>query len=218
MHYSDVNIPQVARLQPVKIWNLKRYFCDSLSKRSGAFLSVGFGQGDDLVVARELGFKRVIGIDVDKGAVAKLGKEFETRVYNGKKFPVPSSSLDVVMMNNVLEHLQDPVPTIKEIARVLKKGGHAIITTPDPSQANSYFSNFWADQTHVRPYHRIAVENLVKQNGFEVKRGYVRVANVPVLQAVLTRLRLYPVLFFLTDVFNVFRLGIKEVCVVAVKK
>lgn len=55
--------------------------------------------------------------------------------------PVKAESFDAVMCIEVLEHVPDPAKAIKEIDRVLKKGGVMIITAP--------FASF----THFAPYH-----------------------------------------------------------------
>lgn len=43
--------------------------------------------------------------------------------------PLPSGSVSAVIFCNVIEHLEDPRPTLAEIARVLAPGGFALITT-----------------------------------------------------------------------------------------
>jgi len=47
-------------------------------------------------------------------------------------FPVQDSSIDVVLLCEVFEHLgHNPLFTLQEIHRVLKKDGYVIITTPN---------------------------------------------------------------------------------------
>lgn len=43
---------------------------------------------------------------------------------------IQSNSYDTVVATEVLEHCAEPKKVIKEICRILKKGGHAIISTP----------------------------------------------------------------------------------------
>jgi hypothetical protein len=70
----------------------------------------------------------------------------------------------------------------------------------------------------VRPYHRIAVENLLKTGGFKIKKSYVRVAFVPIVQRVATSLGLYQLYYAVVWLCNLFRIGIKEVCVIGTKE
>src|ERR1700693_296916 len=44
--------------------------------------------------------------------------------------PFPSDSLDVLICNSVLEHLWDPVETLREFWRLLAAGGVAVINVP----------------------------------------------------------------------------------------
>lgn len=47
-------------------------------------------------------------------------------------FPAPSSGFDLVVMNEVLEHLNfNPIPLLRELARVLKPGGLLYCATPN---------------------------------------------------------------------------------------
>ncbi len=44
--------------------------------------------------------------------------------------PFEDGSFDTVLCNQVFEHVPSPTSLMKEIARVLRRGGHAIITAP----------------------------------------------------------------------------------------
>jgi SAM-dependent methyltransferase len=44
--------------------------------------------------------------------------------------PLDDASVDTVLCTDVLEHLEEPAAAIREAARVLRPGGHAIYTVP----------------------------------------------------------------------------------------
>lgn len=46
-------------------------------------------------------------------------------------FPYPADSFDLVWCSEVIEHLKDPLFTIREIRRVLKPDGKLLLTTPN---------------------------------------------------------------------------------------
>lgn len=46
--------------------------------------------------------------------------------------PLADASMDMLLSSEVVEHLPDPRPAIAEMTRVLKPGGYAFITTPNP--------------------------------------------------------------------------------------
>lgn len=47
-----------------------------------------------------------------------------------EKASLPDASADVVILLHVIEHVPDPVATLREIHRVLKPGGHVVVETP----------------------------------------------------------------------------------------
>lgn len=64
----------------------------------------------------------------------KNGIQFEGVNLKHSKLPFESNSFDVVIICEVLEHLNfNPLPILKEINRVIKKGGHIYIGMPNQS-------------------------------------------------------------------------------------
>lgn len=55
--------------------------------------------------------------------------------------PEPDASFDAVMCVEVFEHLPEPIKAIQEFSRLLKPGGHLILTAP------------FCSLTHFAPYH-----------------------------------------------------------------
>ena len=55
--------------------------------------------------------------------------------------PVPDGSFDAVVCTEVLEHVPEPIPVVREIGRVLRVGGRAFVTAP------------LASALHQEPYH-----------------------------------------------------------------
>jgi SAM-dependent methyltransferase len=55
--------------------------------------------------------------------------------------PEPDASFDAVLCTEVLEHLTEPVPALRELGRLLKVGGTLILTAP------------FCSLTHFAPYH-----------------------------------------------------------------
>ena len=59
---------------------------------------------------------------------------------------------------------------MKHINRILKKGGKAVILTPNCPYALNHF--FWDDYTHKRPLTKISLERLALDSGFKKFKIY----------------------------------------------
>lgn len=62
---------------------------------------------------------------------------------NERPWPFKSGEFGEVLAEDVLEHLDEPLPTIEEAHRVMATGASLCITTPHYSHPNS-----WHDPTH----------------------------------------------------------------------
>lgn len=73
-------------------------------------------------------FKKVIGVDIDKSAVAYAKKKFKKnnllfKVADAMQLNFPDKSFDVVICAHVYEHVPNTNKLFKEIYRVLRKDG-----------------------------------------------------------------------------------------------
>ncbi|MDR3629227.1 MAG: methyltransferase domain-containing protein [Desulfocapsaceae bacterium] len=73
---------------------------------------------------------RIIGIDVDENACANAFID-EFRLIRDDCWPVDSNSIDLLICDNVLEHIEQPERFFAEIRRVLKDGGILCLRTPN---------------------------------------------------------------------------------------
>ena len=75
--------------------------------------------------------------------------------------PVADASVDCVTCTQVLEHIEDDNGAVAEFARVLKPGGHALITVPTPPEP-------WPMDGHVREgYTEPHLGDLFARHGME---------------------------------------------------
>jgi ubiquinone/menaquinone biosynthesis C-methylase UbiE len=100
-------------------------------------LDIGCGAGTDLLLAaRHVGVQgRAIGVDMTAamreraiaGARACGFTNVDVRDGNATLLPVDDAAIDVVISNGVLNLVPDKPTAVREIARVLKRGGRAQI-------------------------------------------------------------------------------------------
>lgn len=93
-------------------------------------LDLGAGAG----ILPEMNFRgcaqRVCGVDPDARVLANRHLD-DARIGTGEKIPFGDESFDIVISDNVLEHLRDPARVFAEVNRVLKPGGRFLFKTPN---------------------------------------------------------------------------------------
>jgi len=131
---------------------LSRIECDGIDiplrylavSEKGRMLDVGCGDGSVLKLAQELGWNaegvdfdaRAVGTARRKGLSVRLGRLAEQRY--------PDESFDLVLMQHVIEHVHDPLATLREVRRVLRKSGTLVLTTPNTASWGSrHFGSSW---------------------------------------------------------------------------
>jgi len=124
-------------------------------QRSGSnreILDIGCGNGRDVFMlnARLKAYSpRFTAIDISPVSIkfANMLKEMRGEdncvfnVGNAEKLEFGSDSFDVVFCSELLEHLPEPEKCLAEIYRVLKAGGSAVITTPNPKNMAKRFAS-----------------------------------------------------------------------------
>lgn len=83
--------------------------------------------------------KKVYGIDVSKEAVEYANKNYPHKnvIYkqgDARKIPLDDKSVDVVVSLETIEHIPEPEEFVKEVKRILKKGGLFIVSTPNDDE------------------------------------------------------------------------------------
>ncbi len=104
-------------------------------------LDLGSGSGHGTAFLQRAG-ARAIGVDrVAADAASRVGG---TRFVRGDvaRTPFRSGSFDLVVSFQVIEHLEDPGDYLDGIARLLRQGGTALLTTPNRLTSDG-----------VNPYH-----------------------------------------------------------------
>jgi SAM-dependent methyltransferase len=104
---------------------------------SGRLLDVGCGHGLLLDEARRRGYATV-GLELSRSAAAH-GREslgLDVREMPLEDF-VTDERFDVIVLADVLEHLEDPVVGIDRCVELLRPNGVLCVVTPDPSSVTS---------------------------------------------------------------------------------
>jgi SAM-dependent methyltransferase len=116
------------------------------------------------------------------GKIETHSMEFSHFNIEDEPFPFPSAAFDVVLLCEVIEHLQrDPVKVLLEIERILRHNGVLVVTTPNVSRlenvarmlagANIYdpYSGYGPYGRHNREYNKDELVRLLEYCGYKVE-------------------------------------------------
>ena len=115
-------------------------------------LDIGCGFGQSLGYHADRGCE-VWGVESDENVkrIAKC-RGFNVRIGVFDSADFPKAYFDVVTLDQVIEHMRDPAATMAGVQTVLKPGGIAILSTPNPDGWGArVFRRYWINW-HA-PYH-----------------------------------------------------------------
>lgn len=136
----------------------KKLLYPALSKQfSGKVLDVGCGIGDFLSFR-----ENTVGVDINKYNVEYCReRKLEAFLIENGAYPFQDKSFSGAILDNVLEHLQDPAPTILEVDRILEHGGIFIIGVPGKK-------GYTMDDDHKHFYNEKDLESLMNRYNFSL--------------------------------------------------
>jgi len=147
-------------------------------------LDMGCGTGGTLDILREFG--EPVGIDLEPIALAASRERGHRRLVlgSGTALPFASGCFDAALALDVLEHIPDDAAAAREMARVLRPGGLALVTVPA-------YAFLWSGHDvalfHQRRYVRGQLVQVLEAAGLEmVWTGYTVSVLLPA--AMLVRL------------------------------
>lgn len=138
-------------------------------------LEIGCSTGAGLAAAAQSGWT-VTGVELSTEAVERAKRrELNGDVYACRleEAPLPDASQDVVVMFDVLEHIEPAAKTLAAAFRVLTRGGLLLIVTPNATSLSaglmrSRWPHLFAE--HVVLYSPSALRHLLDSVGFRVER------------------------------------------------
>jgi protein-tyrosine-phosphatase/SAM-dependent methyltransferase len=98
--------------------------------REARLLEIGSGAGAQAGVAAARGW-RVHGVDLSLGMLRQAAAEMPGPAWvaaDGDVLPFADAEFDAVLLNGVIGYVADPLRTLAEIRRVLRPGGHLVIS------------------------------------------------------------------------------------------
>lgn len=183
-----------------RTFNLRLKRIKFKTRKTGRLLDVGCALGDCLLEAKKLGWRDVFGLELSAYAV-KQATERKLKIRQGtlKTANFEKNSFDVVLMQDVIEHVTDPATELKRVYRILKPGGWLFLVTPDVKGFwAKILGRFWYHYKpgeHVTYFSQLTIRKALAKAGFkhvETRPTY----HVMSLDYIFRRLKYYSPGFF----------------------
>lgn len=176
-HEGNLSPPQVVsdRLDAI-FAEFHRY------RSSNRLLDVGFGDSTGLMAARRAGWDAE-GVEVSDSAI-EPARARGFRVFHGvvEDAGYQDDRFDVVVLSEVLEHVDDPRHLLQSIRRVLRQGGLLWTTTPNGDGLSARLLGLsWSvvsPPEHRLLFSQAGLVGLLRVTGFEPQQVLARGLNV----------------------------------------
>jgi SAM-dependent methyltransferase len=146
-------------------------------------LDVGCGSGVHGAELKRMLGHRVTGVDISEESIVKARTRIESAfvadVTKPNAYPF-KPGFDVIVFSDILEHLYDPVAVLSDHVKLLKPGGHVVVSLPNVAIWNvrlellfgrfRYQDTGTLDRTHIRFFNRRSFFELLETCGLEVER------------------------------------------------
>jgi 2-polyprenyl-3-methyl-5-hydroxy-6-metoxy-1,4-benzoquinol methylase len=169
----------------------------SLIQSTPQILDLGCGQGHITEKMRQaIKCAEFSGLDYSISAIEYAHEKFpviDFAVGDATDSPYAKEFFDVVVCNNLWEHVPDPVFLLRGIKRILKPGGYLIISTPSRYRVNNLVRVLrgkpvdFLSRYHVTEYTVGQVVEQLAYGGFKVRRILSRPISAGSLKAYFVR-------------------------------
>jgi SAM-dependent methyltransferase len=152
----------------------------------GRLLDYGCGNGGFLAFMRGLGWA-VAGYEPDADAAAAARDRYllEIRGPDGPAFP--DGSFGAITMSHVIEHVPDPIATLRDCARLLEADGQLTIVTPNAASLGHRLTGAsWRGLEVPRHLHLFSPATLaecVRRAGLAVERAFSSAVSTGIVWA-----------------------------------
>jgi 2-polyprenyl-3-methyl-5-hydroxy-6-metoxy-1,4-benzoquinol methylase len=129
--------------------------------KTGNILDVGCANGAFLLSMKQFGNYGLYGLDIKN-----TGMNFDEHAIDFKEghleeIEYPDNFFDAIILDNVLEHVPDPVVFMDKIVSILKPGGYVFGTTPNFNSVDRYvFRQYWGGFHMPRHIYLFNADNL----------------------------------------------------------
>lgn len=159
-----------------KIWVNRKEFDEKALKIASLTgneiaLDIGIGTG---ALTKKMNVKELYGLDISRGMLEKCPLPRQRLIVApGEKAPFLDETFDFITSRNLLKHVRDIPTLLKEMKRLLKKGGKLLIIESTPFTREQCDVPTMAMRV-VEPYHprffsKDELREMIEKAGFKIK-------------------------------------------------
>jgi len=142
--------------------------CGDLGKQRPRILDVGCGTGANLQMLAQFGAAEGVDVSTDALDFCRARGLADVKPGAAESLPFPDASFDLVTGLDVVEHLDDDIAGLREMCRVLRPDGRAVLFVPA-------FMFLWGVQDdishHRRRYTLPELKQKLRDAGLEIERA-----------------------------------------------
>ncbi len=160
----------------------REMFKNAVNRKDLKILDIGCGTGVLGAYFKKNQNCEVFGIEISESAFIIAQNNLDNVIKANIEIidlPYQNNTFDYIVMGDVLEHLINPVATIKKLYGVLKPGGQILITVPNIRHWKvllklifrdewKYESSGILDYTHLRFFTKKSIIDLLLENDFNL--------------------------------------------------
>jgi 2-polyprenyl-3-methyl-5-hydroxy-6-metoxy-1,4-benzoquinol methylase len=159
-----------------RFWKVAQRYQPLMDTGTSA-LDVGCGGGRLCAELAQHGWKKVCGVDISKSRIARARFRFPTGTFFDQpleELNLSPGSFQLIVMDNVIEHLSAPLKYMQLLNRLLHSDGRIVLITPNLESGHFRLLGRWwtpelAPSVHIYLFTPASLTTLMRQAGFRVE-------------------------------------------------
>jgi 2-polyprenyl-3-methyl-5-hydroxy-6-metoxy-1,4-benzoquinol methylase len=148
-----------------------------LSRIRQTVADIGCGEGHLCAELKAAGWPSIIGLDVSRARVARARQLYPQLDFYERSLDetdLAAGSLDLAVMDNVIEHLPEPVVMLQRLRRHLSAEGKLVVITPNMNSGHfRLLGRRWtpelAPHAHIYLFTPASIRRLLLMTGFNIE-------------------------------------------------